>query len=232
MTSYYSLDASSYSKQHRSILSTLSITTSIISAVSKPFIAKIFDITSRPYTYPHVLIFYMVEYIIVTSCQKLSAFIVGEVFVAIGSSCLELTNDIIVADLNPLEWRGFASSLLSTPSVINTWFAGKVVQVIDSRDQWHWGYGMFAIIMPVVLGPAIAVLIWLDRKAKKHDIVNIASSNATRHAARELVEKKGHEAPRGAVIALAAESSRTWMEALKTNFEAIDDFGLILLGFG
>ncbi|CAI7603243.1 unnamed protein product [Penicillium pancosmium] len=231
-TSYYSLEASSYFKQHSSILSTLSIATSIISAVSKPFIAKISDIISRPYTYLLVLVFYVIGYIIVASCQAISAYIVGEVFVAIGSSGLDLTNDIIVADLTPLEWRGFASSMLSTPFIINTWFAGKIVQAIDSRNQWRWGYGMFAIIMPVALGPAIAALIWLDRKAKKHGIVNIASSNATRRDARELAEKEGHEAPRGAVIAPAAELSRTWMEALKTNLEEIDAFGLILLGFG
>lgn len=231
-TSYYSLDASSYFKQHSSILSALSIATSIISAVSKPFIAKISDITSRPYTYLLVLAFYVVGYIIVASCKTISAYIIGEVFVAIGSSGLDLTNDIIVADLTPLEWRGFASSMLSTPFIINTWFAGKIVQAIDDRNQWRWGYGMFAIIMPVALGPAIAILVWLDRKAKKHGIVNIASSNAIRRDARELAEQEGHEAPHGTVIAPAAEKSRTWMEALKNSLVEIDAFGLILLGFG
>lgn len=231
-TSYYSLEASSYFKQHSSILSTLSIATSIISAVSKPFIAKISDITSRPYTYLLVLAFYVIGYIIVASCQTISAYIVGEVFVAIGSSGLDLTNDIIVADLTPLEWRGFTSSLLSTPFIVNTWFSGKIVQAIDSRNQWRWGYGMFAIIMPVALGPAIAVLIWLDRKAKKHGIVNIASSNANRRDARELVEKEGHGVPRGAIIAPAVKPSQTWMEVFKNNLEEIDAFGLVLLGFG
>ncbi|KAJ5767538.1 MFS general substrate transporter [Penicillium manginii] len=231
-TSYYSLEASSYFRQHSSILSTLSIATSIISAVSKPFIAKISDITSRPYTYLLVLAFYVIGYIIVASCQTISAYIVGEVFVAIGSSGLDLTNDIIVADLTPLEWRGFTSSLLSTPFIVNTWFSGKIVQAIDSRNQWRWGYGMFAIIMPVALGPAIAVLIWLDRKAKKHGIVNIASSNANRRDARELVEKEGHGVPRGAIIAPAVKPSQTWMEVFKNNLEEIDAFGLVLLGFG
>lgn len=198
--------------------------------MSKPFIAKISEITSRPYTYLVVLVFYVIGYIIVASCQTISAYIVGEVFVAIGSSGLDLTTDIIVADLTPLEWRGFASSMLSTPFIINTWFAGKIVQAINSRNQWRWGYGMFAIIMPFALGPAIAVLICLDRKAKKHGIVNIVSLNATRRDARELADKEGNGAPRGAVIALAAELSRTWMEALKTNLEEIDAFGLVLLG--
>lgn len=214
-TSYYSVDASSYFNQHSAVLSTLSIATGIISAVSKPFIAKISDITSRPYTYLLTLFFYVVGYIIAATCKTISAYVVGEVFVAIGSSGLDLTNDIIVADLTPLEWRGFASSVLSTPFIINTWFAGKIVDAIDSRGQWRWGYGMFAIIMPVALGPAIAVLIWLDRKARKDGIVNLASSNATRRADD-----------------IHTGASRTLWESLKHNLEEIDAFGLILLGFG
>ncbi|EHK49393.1 hypothetical protein TRIATDRAFT_50845 [Trichoderma atroviride IMI 206040] len=204
-TSYYSVDASSYFKQHSSVLATLSIATSIISAVSKPFIAKISDITSRPYTYLLILGFYIIGYIIAATSKTVSAYVVGEVFVAIGGSGIDLTNDIIVADLTPLEWRGFASSMLSTPFIINTWFSGKIVNALEKRDQWRWGYGMFAIIMPVALGPAVAALIWLDRMAKKKGIANIASSNAAR---------------------------RTWTHSLRTNLEEIDAFGLILLGFG
>ncbi|EGR52980.1 uncharacterized protein TRIREDRAFT_53378 [Trichoderma reesei QM6a] len=166
-TSYYSVDASFYFKQHSSVLATLSIATNIISAVSKPFIAKISDITSRPYTYLLILGFYVIGYIITATSKSISAFVVGEVFVAIGGSGIDLTNDIIVADLTPLEWRGFASSMLSTPFLINTWFSGKIVDALEKQDKWRWGYGMFAIIMPIALGPAVAALIWLDRMAKK-----------------------------------------------------------------
>lgn len=137
-TSYYSIDASSYYNQHSSVLSTLSITTSIIGAVAKPFIAKISDITSRPYTYILALLFYTIGYIIAATSHSISAYIVGEVFVAIGSAGLDLTNDIIVADLTPLEWRGFVGSLLSTPFIINTWFSGEIVEAISSRNRWRW----------------------------------------------------------------------------------------------
>ncbi|KZL63241.1 siderophore iron [Colletotrichum incanum] len=231
-TSYYSIDASSYYKQHSSVLSTLSIATSIISAVSKPFIAKISDITSRPYTYIITLLFYVVGYVIAALSTSISAYVVGEVFVAIGSSGLDLTNDIIVADLTPLEWRGFVSSLLSTPFIINTWFAGKIVEAMQAKNQWRWGYGMFAIIMPAALGPAIATLLYLDRKAKKDGIVNLASSNETRRAAKELAKEKGHDGPRGAIVAPATEPSSTWSQSLKRNLIEIDAFGLVLLGFG
>ncbi|KAH7002280.1 hypothetical protein EDB80DRAFT_867287 [Ilyonectria destructans] len=232
-TSYYSVSASSFYKQHSSVLSTLSIATNIISAVSKPFIAKFSDITSRPYTYILCIFFYTCGYIIAACSRTISAYIVGEVFVSIGSSGLDLTNDIIVADLTPLEWRGFTSSMLSTPFIINTWFAGKIVAAIEKKEEgWRWGYGMFAIIMPVALGPAVATLIYLDRQAKKHGIVNIASSNAARRAAREMAEEHGEEGPHGVIVARAADESQSWTGKLKQNLEEIDAFGLLLLGFG
>ncbi|UKZ80213.1 hypothetical protein TrVFT333_007970 [Trichoderma virens FT-333] len=231
-TSYYSVDASSFFKQHSSILATLSIATSIISAVSKPFIAKISDITSRPYTYLLILGFYIVGYIIAATSKTISAYVVGEVFVAIGSSGIDLTNDIIVADLTPLEWRGFASSMLSTPFIINTWFSGKIVDALEKRNQWRWGYGMFAIIMPVALGPAVAALIWLDRMAKKKGVVNIASSNAARRNVDDTADQEAQQKTIGNMTTPVAGNKEKWTQSLRMNLEEIDAFGLVLLGFG
>ncbi|KAE8342971.1 hypothetical protein BDV24DRAFT_173365 [Aspergillus arachidicola] len=192
-----------------------------ISAVSKPFIAKISDITSRPYTYTLVLFFYVLGYIIVATCRTIAGYVVGDVFVVIGSSGLDLTNDIIVTDLTPLEWRGFARSMLSTPFIINTSFVAKIVDAIDNKGQWRWGYGMFAIVMPVALGPAIATLIYLDRKAKQNGIANIASSNAARRAAENLTEREGRDIPH-----------EPWVQSVRRILDEIDALGLILLGFG
>ncbi|PIG84632.1 siderophore iron transporter [Aspergillus arachidicola] len=190
-------------------------------AVSKPFIAKISDITSRPYTYTLVLFFYVLGYIIVATCRTIAGYVVGDVFVVIGSSGLDLTNDIIVTDLTPLEWRGFARSMLSTPFIINTSFVAKIVDAIDNKGQWRWAYGMFAIVMPVALGPAIATLIYLDRKAKQNGIANIASSNAARRAAENLTEREGRDIPH-----------EPWVQSVRRILDEIDALGLILLGFG
>lgn len=94
---------------------------------------------------------------------------------------------------------------------------------------------MFAIIMPVALGPAIAVLIYLDRQAKKHGLVNMASSNAARRAAVDsFAEKQDITSPRGLIVAAAPHTDvqESWGKALLRNWYEIDAFGLILLGFG
>ncbi|KIY63125.1 MFS general substrate transporter [Cylindrobasidium torrendii FP15055 ss-10] len=231
-TGHYNALVTSYFKQHSSGLATLSIAQSIIGAVCKPFIAKTSDITSRPYTYTVVLGFYVLGYTIAATAHTITAYIIGEVFVAVGSSGLDLINELIVADLTPLEWRGFIGSMLSVPFLINSWFSGKIVAAFSTGERWRWGYAMFAIIMPVCLGPAICTLIYLDNKAQKEGIVNVASSNAARRAARELAEREGLDAPRGAIVARAVKPTSTWTEALKHNLEEIDALGLLILGSG
>lgn len=54
---------------------------------------------------------------------------------------------------------------------------------------------MFAIFMAVALGPAVATLIWLDRKAKMDGMANMALSNPARHAAAEVAEQEEMEVP-------------------------------------
>jgi hypothetical protein len=34
-------------------------------------------------------------------------------------------------------------------------------------NGWRWGYGMFAILVPVCIAPAVIVLFWGDYRAKK-----------------------------------------------------------------
>ncbi|KAK2592581.1 hypothetical protein QQS21_009726 [Conoideocrella luteorostrata] len=231
-TRNYSVDVSSYYHQHSTVISTLGIVTSIISAVSKPFIAKISDITSRPYTYILGLTFYIVGYIIVATSQSITAYVVGEAFVAIGSSGIDLVSDIIVADLTPLEWRGFLGALLSTPFIINTWFAGKIGEAILSKGQWRWGYGMFAIIMPAAVCPAIVTLVYLDRKAKRTGTANLASSGEAQRAEKEAADQSGRDSAQvdGAETVAAAQSS--WSQKFRRGLVEIDAFGLTLLGFG
>ncbi|KAL0566248.1 hypothetical protein V5O48_015772 [Marasmius crinis-equi] len=133
-----------------------------------------------------------------------------------------------MADLTPLEWRGLAHGILSAPYIVNVWYAGKIVAALSEGEKWRWGYGMFAIIMPVCLAPAIFTLIHLDWKARKQGVASIASSGiAQRSAAAEAEDDKDMDAP----SSLPPPRKSKW-EATKSFLEEIDAFGLIILGFG
>lgn len=95
----------------------------IINAVSKPFIGKMADITSRPTAYTVVLPFYAVGFGVAAGCTNLAAYIVGIALTAFGKLGLDLLSEIIVGDLATIQGvdsglrcssvRSWSSSLLT-----------------------------------------------------------------------------------------------------------------------
>lgn len=64
---------------------------------------------------------YTMGFIIVAASSTLSAYVVGDVFIAIGFSGLQLLAGVIIADLTQLQWRGFAQGMIASPYIINCW---------------------------------------------------------------------------------------------------------------
>lgn len=206
---YEPFATSSFGKH--SMLGTVTIARTIIASICRPILAKIADLTSRPHTYILVVTLYTVGYVISAAAQDITAFSAGQVLAGIGSAGIDLVSSLIVADLTPLKWRGLLTSFLSTPYIINTWFAGLISDAIVKRN-WRWGYGMFAIMIPVVISPAIAVLLWLDHRAQKHKKLAIAS-------------EKLHEN-------IKPVAKKKWINVVWEAIVEIDLLGLLLLGFG
>ncbi|TYJ53067.1 hypothetical protein B9479_006299 [Cryptococcus floricola] len=191
-------------------LAAVSTASQIIRAISKPFIGKLADITSRPTTYTVVLVFYVVGFVVAASAQTFAAYTVGMAFTAAGKSGLDLLSDIIVGDLTVLEWRGFFGAVLSVPFLVTVPINGFITEGLE--DNWRWGMGMFAIMVPVLLLPAIATLYVMQFRGKKLGMVTMAGSKN---------ERTGVDG-----------QSRTWWQSLKQGVIEIDLFGLVLLGFG
>ncbi|KAK8443401.1 hypothetical protein ACI3LY_003348 [Candidozyma auris] len=164
-TSSYAVPATSSFNRH-SMISSVNIASSIIGSVVQPFQAKFSDITSRPLCFAVSLGFYTMGVIVAAASSTIGAYVVGSVCTAVGSNGVSFVRDIIVADLTDLKWRGVANALMTSPYIITVWFSGLIVEAILNHN-WRWGYGMFAIIMPVVVLPAILVLYHFEHKAQK-----------------------------------------------------------------
>lgn len=161
----YAVPATSSFSRH-SMISSVNVATLIIGSVVQPFQAKFSDITSRPLCFAVSLAFYTVGVIIAAASSTIGAYVVGSVCTAVGANGVSFVRDIIVADLTDLKWRGVANALMTSPYIINVWFSGLIVDAILKRN-WRWGYGMFAIIMPAVVLPAILVLYYFEHQAQK-----------------------------------------------------------------
>ncbi|KIW85436.1 hypothetical protein Z517_00826 [Fonsecaea pedrosoi CBS 271.37] len=213
-SSIFTTMASSTFGVHASIAA-VSTASQIIRAISKPFIGKLADITSRPTTYVVILFFYVIGFIVAASSSTFAAYTIGISFTAVGKSGLDLLSDIIVGDLTPLQWRGFFGAVISLPFVVTVPINGFIAEAFV--DDWRWGLGMFTIIVPVLLLPAIFTLYSMQRRGEKLGMVTMAASRRERIA--------------NSKESITSTSPTYWMKLMLEGLNEIDMIGLIILGF-
>ncbi|KAI0329355.1 drug:h+ antiporter [Cubamyces sp. BRFM 1775] len=173
--SYLAFATSAFDKH--GLISTIQVAQSIIIACGKPVIAKVADVSSRGTSYIVVLVFYVVGYIVIASANGVGALAAGIILYAMYvPSGLQLLTQIIIADITTLKWRGLVSSLTSAPFIINAFIGSNVSTQVLEHSTWRWGYGMFAILIPVSLSPLILTLFWAENKARKLGLVKTVAS--------------------------------------------------------
>ncbi|KAJ7178614.1 hypothetical protein C8R43DRAFT_467113 [Mycena crocata] len=209
---YEQFAASSFSAHP--LIGTISVVVGIMAGVAKPFIAKIADLSSRPAALATSVAFYCVGYTIVAASTTIGAVTGGQLIYTIGNTGIDFISGILIADITNLQWRGFMQGLYSMPFVITAFVSGSISTGIsaNTKDGWRWGYGMFVILVPVSIGPALLVLFWGDRKAKRIGALSLASSS---YARRKQI---------------AGEKKQTLLQSGLYYWRIIDAFGLILLG--
>lgn len=150
----------------------------------------------------------------------------------VGYTGLDLVSTVIIADISPLEWRGFFQGVYALPWVIFAFVSGFITEGLGVGG-WRWGYGalflstiarpltdlmtptgMFCIITPACVTPALIVLFWADTQAKKQGQLGIGASD---YSVR-LHLGGGKHLP-------------LWRLALNA-LAIIDAVGLVLLDFG
>ena len=92
-------------------------------------------------------------------------------FDAIGNTGFGITQQVFISDLTTLRNRGFWLSLPDSISAIPTLFLGTIVaDAFLAHSTWRWGYGMWAIVIPVASIPFITTLFLWEYKNKKAGI--------------------------------------------------------------
>ena len=93
-------------------------------------------------------------------------------FESIGDTGFSIMQQIFIADTTSLLNRGIWSSLPESVASIPTLYLGTIVadEVLEN-STWRWGYGMWAIVLPVAAGPLIATMYVLQRRAKKNGFI-------------------------------------------------------------
>lgn len=97
---------------------------------------------------------------------------------------------------------------------------------------------IWAIVVPLTMAPAVATLIWLERRASKRGLITSTSAGNKIQAAKEHAElnKDEDEKPVDEVPtylpAAPVTAKLPWHLQIKQMLIECDTFGLLLLGFG
>lgn len=154
------------------------------------------DLWSRPGAMSFSVLFFTLGVIVIASAQNITAVCVGLVVYTLGNSGLNFckhpippqssflkhvltfgsVSGVLVADITSLQWRALIQAGVTAPNIINGFLAGPIADGVNAYGRsadgtvgsgWRWGYGMFAILVPVCIAPSLIVLFWGDRRAKK-----------------------------------------------------------------
>ena len=97
--------------------------------------------------------------------------IADQVFYSIGFSGIIYTVAVLAADVTTLRNRGLAFAFTSSPYMITAFAGSKAAEAfLLNVNNWRWGFGIFAIIVPAVTFPLFTLLKLQLRKAEKRGL--------------------------------------------------------------
>ncbi|CAK7204563.1 hypothetical protein SEUCBS139899_007321 [Sporothrix eucalyptigena] len=153
---------------------TLGTVQDIIYGVGNVVFAKLADGVGRPFVFSFSIVSWAVGTIIMASSHSIATLSAGMIFYSFGNTGLILARNLLLADLVPAHWRCTANNLLLAPFIINFGVSSKITAKLVP-DNWRWGIGMFAILVPVTMAP---ITYYLYRMAYRAHRLLVDSENA------------------------------------------------------
>ncbi|OAL52933.1 MFS general substrate transporter [Pyrenochaeta sp. DS3sAY3a] len=154
-----------------SLTAATGVMSSIIGGLSKIPLAKLLDMWGRPQGLLLSLFVWMVGYIMMASCRNVETYAAAQVFSSTGSQAVSYILTVFIADTSSLKNRALMLSFATSPYVITTWVGGPVAQSVLAGPGWRWAFGIFIIIIPVVVIPLAILVLYNDRKARKQGLL-------------------------------------------------------------
>lgn len=74
---------------------------------------------------------------------------------------------VFISDTSALKNRALMLSFATSPYIITTWIGGPISQSVLEGPGWRWGFGIFTIVVPIVVAPLCILFLLNQQKAKK-----------------------------------------------------------------
>ncbi|KAJ9628433.1 hypothetical protein H2204_009270 [Knufia peltigerae] len=154
-----------------SLTSATNIMSSIIGGVAKIPTAKILDTWGRPQGIGLMTFIWVIGYIMMASCKNVQTYAAAQVFSVTGAQGVSYCLTVFISDTSTLKNRSLMLSIATSPYIVTTWLGGPVSQSIIEGPGWRWGFGIFAVVVPVVVAPLTILFLYNQRKAQNQGLV-------------------------------------------------------------
>lgn len=165
-----------FQMDHAAMQSSVNVVSTVAGAASYPVGAKLSDVMGRLELLLFGLLLYILGMIVSAAAQNYETLAGGSVLYRIGMTLLQQILETLIADFSSMRARVFLSFLPALPFILNAWIGGNVSEAVFGADSqnvwmWRWGFGMWALILPVMSLPLIFTLVWLHFKAHKRGLL-------------------------------------------------------------
>ncbi|KAL8927527.1 MAG: hypothetical protein Q9208_002332 [Pyrenodesmia sp. 3 TL-2023] len=150
-----------------SLVATVLVVQGVVNAVIKPPMAKIANAFGRLEAFSISVFLYVIGYIQMAGSNNVKTFAAAQIFYSAGNTGLQILQQIFIADTSDLLNRALWSSLPDVPFLVTVWIGAPIANSLLTHTSWRWGYGIWAIVLPVAFLPLALALFLNMRKAKK-----------------------------------------------------------------
>ncbi|KAL8243630.1 hypothetical protein R6Q59_009888 [Mikania micrantha] len=131
------------------------------------------DIWGRPQGLTIMVAIMTVGTIMMAGCNNVATYCAAQVFYWTGFLGIDFSITVFIADTSKLKNRGLMIAYASSPYLITTWVYGFAASSILAPGGmgFRWGYGISAIVVPLVCAPWVT-LQWINQaKADKLGLI-------------------------------------------------------------
>ncbi|KAE9974904.1 hypothetical protein BLS_002854 [Venturia inaequalis] len=155
-----------------SLVSTISVIQGVVNSVIKPPMSKVADVFGRLESFSLAIFLYTIGYIQQAASTNVQTFASAQIFYSAGSQGLQILQQIFAADTTDLLNRALFSTIFDIPFLWTVWAGSPIAQRI--LPDWRWGYGVWAIVLPVLSAPLLLTLFLNQRKARRAGLLPVS----------------------------------------------------------
>ncbi|KAI8719700.1 hypothetical protein NCS52_00751300 [Fusarium sp. LHS14.1] len=157
--------------QRHSLTATTTIVSSLIGGLFKLLYAKLIDVWGRQQGFALMVAVMTMGAIMMAACQNVQTYCAAQVFYNVGYNGVNFTLTIFIADTSSLRNRAFVIAYTGSCSLITAWIYGPAANSILRTIGFRWGFGLWAVVLPVTCFPLFVLLQCNQMQAEKAGLV-------------------------------------------------------------